>query len=386
MEKVGIGVIGCGKMGMVVVRDLLKQDPRIEIRGVFDPDPRSIQKGLEELGPNVQVYSDYQDLLSSHDIQWVMIASWNCYHEEQIINAFRKGKDIFCQKPLAINLESCLSVQRAWKEYGGQFVIGFTLRYSPHYRKIKQLIDEKAIGDIISLEFNETLEFNHGGYIMGDWRRQQNLAGTHLLEKCCHDMDIANWIVDSLAVKVSSFGGLNFFIPKNAKQIEKIGKNKDGVQAYRALGGLVDLNPFTSDKDIIDNQVAIVEYENGVRATFHTNCNAAIPERRMYILGTEGAIRADVLTGVIELKRIGFETPLENMSTGAKGGHGEGDEVLAKELADCILKKSSPSAGFDDGLKSAITCFAIDESMVTQKVVDVRPYWQKSGFKTFNED
>ncbi len=49
------------------------------------------------------------------------------------------------------------------------------------------------------MEFNETLDFNHGGYIMGDWRRLQRYSGTHLLEKCCHDIDLVNWITGSLA-------------------------------------------------------------------------------------------------------------------------------------------------------------------------------------------
>jgi len=86
---------------------------------------------------------------------------------------------------------------------GRLFNIGLTLRYSPHYRKIKQLLESGAVGDIISMEFNETLDFNHGGYIMGNWRRLREYAGTHLLEKCCHDIDLVNWMVGSRARHVS---------------------------------------------------------------------------------------------------------------------------------------------------------------------------------------
>jgi len=110
----------------------------------------------------------------------------------------------------------------------------------------------------------------------------------------------------------------------------------------------------------VDNQVAIVEYENGVRTTFHTNCNAGIPERRMYILGSEGAIRADVIAGTIELKRIGWETELEDLSSGASGGHGGGDAVLAKELVDSMVNGAAPSVGLLEGMESAIACCAID--------------------------
>jgi len=43
MTKVGIGLIGCGGMGMYVAREVLKQDPRLEVRALLDPDPRSIR-------------------------------------------------------------------------------------------------------------------------------------------------------------------------------------------------------------------------------------------------------------------------------------------------------------------------------------------------------
>ena len=108
---------------------------------------------------------------------------------------------MFCQKPLATTLADCLAMREAWQASGRMFIIGFSLRYAPHYRKIKELLDQGAVGRIVSMEFNETLDFNHGGYIMGDWRRLQRYSGTHLLEKCCHDIDLVNWIMGSLAAR-----------------------------------------------------------------------------------------------------------------------------------------------------------------------------------------
>jgi predicted dehydrogenase len=379
MKKIGIGLIGCGGMGRALAKRVLEKGPQLEIRGICDPDKRSIQATLEHVSPGAKVYPDHRALLRSPDIDWVMIASWNCFHREHTVSAFRAGKDVFCQKPLATTTNDCLAMYRAWKASGKMFNIGFTLRYSPHYRKLRELIETRAIGDLISMEFNETLDFNHGGYIMGDWRRLTKFAGTHLLEKCCHDVDLVNWMVGSLAKRVASFGGLDFFVPKNARHIKRLGKDSGGRKAYCTWPGLVCKNPFTSDKDIIDNQVAIIEFANGVRSTFHANCNCGIPERRMYICGTEGAIRADVLTGLIELRRIGFDTKIEHVEAGVKGGHGGGDDVLAQELCESMLEGRLPSASLEDGLKSAITCFAIDKAMETGRVVDVTPYWRRAG-------
>lgn len=376
-EEIGVGVIGCGAMGMSVVRRVLALDERVRVKALFDPHSDSITAALKELPGSPAVYDSVPDLLADPSISWVMIASWNSFHCEQTLAAFAAGKHVFCQKPLAISLTECLGMFRAWLETGLTFNIGFTLRYSPHYRKIKELIASGAIGRIVSMEVNETLEFNHGGYIMGDWRRLRSNAGTHLLEKCSHDIDLANWMVGSRASRVASFGGLNFFTPDNVARIERLGRNAEGREAYRTWPGLIGLNPFTSDKDIVDNQVAIIEYENGVHATFHTNCNSALPERRMYILGSEGAITADVLTGTIHLKRIGFETQLEDHSTNAGGGHGDGDAYLARELVDSMRHGTTPAAGMKEGLESSVVCFAIDEALDTGCVVDLDSYWEQ---------
>ena len=381
MEKVNIGVIGCGQMGMEIVRRLVKCDPRLNITALYDPNKISVERATSELKSTPVVCSSYQEILEMPSVQWVMIASWNNFHCEQTVAAFKAGKHVFCQKPLALNMNEVIQMYDAWKQSGKMFNLGFTLRYSPHYRKIKQLISEGSIGQVISMEFNETLEFNHGGYIMGDWRRLKKNAGTHLLEKTSHDIDIANWMVESVAKRVASFGGLNFFKPENDYHINRLGSDDNGKIAYSAMDGLVNLNPFHSEKDIVDNQVAILEYQNGVRATFHTNMNSAIPERRMYILGTEGAIRADVLTGEIHMKRIGFDTQMEDNSTGAKGIHGDGDEVLVKELSESMLNQIPPSVGLMEGLTSAVTCFAIDDAMDKGIVVDMEPYWDKVGVK-----
>lgn len=381
MKTIGIGIIGCGSMARNTTRKLVEQDPRLKVLAIMDPHPESIKEMRKLLKEEVPEVSNHQELLSVPGIDWVKISSWNRYHCEQTIDAFEAGKHVFCQKPLALSLDECLRMREAWRKSGKRFAIGFNLRYSPHYRKIKEILQSGTIGKIVSLEFNETLDFNHGAYIMSDWRRLRENAGTHLLEKCCHDVDLINWIVAAKARRVASFGGLNFFKPEFAKRKKEIPEGPKGEKPYTKWQGIEaqskGLDPFEADKDIIDNQVAIIEFENEVRATFHTNCNAGIPERRMYILGTEGSLRADVLRGTIEVKRIGFETPLEDHSTSAKGGHGGGDQIQAQELSRNMLEGTPPSVGLQEGLEAAITCFAIDEAMDTGKVVEVAPYWKR---------
>lgn len=372
-----IGIIGCGMRSVQVFECLHGLGKEIKINTLYDPNPLVVEAFKNRIAPNANICNDYRDITSDKSVDWVFVMSPNNFHKNQILAAISTEKNIFSEKPLAISPQECLTIKQAYKKNSVKFVMGFTLRYSPHYRKIKQLIDNGFVGNILSMEFNETLDFNHGGYIHSDWRRYAYTSGGHLLEKCCHDIDMANQIVQSDVALVASFGGKNFFLPKNERYIGKLGKNEQGRDAYCTFWTEHDnnwVNPFTGGGDVVDNQVAIIEYENGVRATFHTNCNAGIPERRMYILGTEGAIRADVIAGVIEVKRIGFNEPIHNESASVSGDHGGGDDLLGIELYDCIVNNTEPISTLEDGYNSAMVSFAIDKARETATVVDVKEF------------
>jgi len=307
----------------------------------------------------------------------VLIGSENRFHEEHILAALQANKHVFTEKPVATTIESCESILSAFTQSDCLLSVGFTLRYSPHYRKIKQLIDAGAIGQIVSLEFNESLKVGHGSWIMSCWRRFAENSGGHMLEKCCHDVDIVNWFLDSRAIKVASFGGLNVFKPENINLYERLEKAENKLNPYKDFNRKLPENPFLSEKTVNDNQVAILEYENGVRATFHTNLNCGIPERRMYICGTEGAIRSDVMSGLIQLNKIGSSEGLQDVSTSSFGGHGGGDDVLGGEVADCMLKGTLPAAGLNDGITAAVTCLEIDRARAACQVIDLQKTWKQ---------
>ncbi len=377
--QVGIGLIGCGARLRSLVRELVKVSDAVEVTAVFDPLPQAREAALREVGARAASCSTVEELARREDVDWVLVGSPNCHHKEHVLAAFAAGKDVFCEKPLATNLEDCLTLRHAWEESGQRFFFGFCLRYSPLYQKIHQLLTEQVIGGIVSFEFNETLNFNHGGYIMGNWRRWREMAGTHLLEKCCHDIDLANWLTGSLPVRAASFGGLNFFRPENARHMERVGQNKEGQNAYQVWPDASGTNPFSSDKTVVDNQIAILEYASGVRGAFHTNCNAGIPERRFYLLGTEGAIRADALTGKVECKRIGFDTPTRIFDCTGEGGHHGGDRKLVADLHACMVAGALPAIAVEQGIEAAIACFGIDAAMDSGTVFDLHPLWTEAG-------
>jgi len=376
--KVRLGLMGSGGRLRGVAALLLEAaEGQIEVAAMYDPDPGSQASTHTKFGSQVINCATEEELAHHSSVDWVFIGSPNGDHARQSVLALRAGKNVFCEKPLAIHLDDCRLVRDAVRKTGRTFAFGLVLRYSPHYQKIREVVQSGALGDLISFEFNETLAFNHGGYIFGNWRRHRELAGSHLLEKCCHDLDLANWITGSRPRRAASFGGRNFFLPANEKQIARIGPNAEGKPAYQTWPDPHGVNPFTGGADIVDNQIAILEYENGVRGTFHTNCNAGIPERRFYLCGTEGSLRGDAYSGQVEWKRIGHDTTMETFQTTDGHSHAGGDTVMAQGLANTLLRDEPPLASVEDGVLACITAAGIDQAMDLSEITEYQGLYQK---------
>lgn len=140
----------------------------------------------------------------------------------------------------------------------------------------------------------------------------------------------------SFLSKLRVSGGRDIFIPKRRALADKIGCDASGRAAYQPWADLHRVDPFSEGATIFDNQVVILQYSGSVRATFHTNCHAGIPERRFYLCGTEGSIRADANTGRIEVGRIGWGMELETIEIEIGGTHSGGDLVMGRGLVKTI--------------------------------------------------
>ncbi len=370
-----IGILGCSSRMKHVLRFLFDINPNHKILAVHDIKEEAMKDYVAFFGSEIETCLSSRDLVSNPKIDWIFVGSTNNLHAKYIVEAMKNGKNVFSEKPLAISVSECEQILDVFREKNPLFFISYPLRFSPHYKKIKEIINQGHIGKVISLEFNEILIFRHGAFIMSDWRRFKELSGGHLLEKCCHDIDLINWILGSKPCKIASFGGLNLFKPENSYILDQIeGQGEEVLGSYKKWKS----NPFTSNKDIVDNQVLIIEYENGVKATFHTNCNSGLPERRMYICGSEGTLRADLLTGKIELNKIGPDKiPDLIRDDENKGGHGGGDLILVNRLNSLMLGENHDEDYLLDSIKSVITCLAADESMEKGEVVILGNLWKK---------
>ena len=372
-KEINVAVIGCGGRGRGVSGNLLRDsENQVKILATYDPDKKQAEraKGLWK-SPDTLVCDSYQDAINTPGVEWVLVFSPNAYHKEQILAAFAAGKHVFSEKPLATTIEDCQEIYNAHQKSGLQFMTGFVLRYSKLYCKVKELLTSGKLGKLLSIDANENITPAHGGYIMMNWRRHSNISGPHILEKCCHDIDLLNWFADSLPAKIAAFGSLDYFKPENEHHREKFG-NKTFASwddPHRVP------SPFTSDKDLKDTQVAILQYRNGIKVQFQATMANAIPERRMYFSCTEGTMIAELYSSTLRYRGFGEEA--EKVINFGADGHGGGDTYIMKELYDCMINAKSPKSSGNEGLESAVTALVIDQAMCEEKVINLEPIWKK---------
>ncbi len=373
-KKIKIAVVACGNRSRKVVGQLLKDSERqVEVAAIYDPDRSEMKFVKETWGtPEAVECSDAMEAINYPGVEWVMVFSPNSMHRDHILAAFRAGRHVFSEKPIGTGIEQCVEIYEAYKASNRLFATGFVLRYSPVYRRAKELLDSGRLGKIVSICAEENVAPYHGGYIMCNWRRHTAVSGPHILEKCCHDLDLINWFCGSHASRVASFGGLNFFTPENEVLREKYGR--ETFTKWRDPHAVE--SPFTSDKDLMDNQVAIFEYRNHIRVQFQATMSNAMPSRRMYFSCTEGTMMIELYDRILKYRLLGSEEE-ETILFKQSDGHGGGDNFIMKELFHSMTTGEEPGCSGSEGLESAILALGIDRAARTGAVVDLEPVWRR---------
>ena len=102
----------------------------------------------QRIGQSVFVTTDYRNLLERDDIDAIAVTSPDYCHEEYAVAALEAGKHVFCEKPLAITVEGCDRILRAWRNSGKHLMVGFNMRYMNIFRTMKEIVDSGTIGEM----------------------------------------------------------------------------------------------------------------------------------------------------------------------------------------------------------------------------------------------
>jgi predicted dehydrogenase len=373
-----VGIIGLGFRLGYLARIFSATREDFDIVGYADPAPAGLSYAQEH-GVNVgRSFCNLEELLDHGNLDLLMIGSPNHLHLEHIRIGLERGMKIFTEKPVVTSVEDTMILAELIGQYGSdQLMVGLVLRYAPLYKDLRQAQAEGKLGDIAAIEASETIPPYHGAFFMRDWRRYEKYAGSFMLEKCCHDLDLYNGVMGCRPQYVASFGGRRSFTPDNAPQAAGI--NDLEVYHRKPSGWEGSDRVFDSDGDIIDFQTAIVQYQNGAALTFHTNLNVPDDYRRFAVVGAKGMAEGDFVRNYFRVTDSRTAERVEDKTYQASdlSVHYGADEQMAADILNHMTAGAPLPVSVTDALEAGLLALAMDEAMKTRTIVDMSPIWQR---------
>src|SRR5258708_3615349 len=198
--RLGIGLIGLGRLGRVYARDLSSRIAETRLVAVSDP----FGSLASEVAAEFDVSKHYTDPLAMIDdpaVDAVAIVSPTSTHRDLVIAAASRGKPMFCEKPPALALDEIVEMQKAIAKSGVFFQMGFMRRFDAGYASAKKQIEEGRIGTPLVFKstsrdpFRPSLEYAN-----------PKSSGGMIIDMGIHDFDLARWFMGDVRT-VSAIGG-----------------------------------------------------------------------------------------------------------------------------------------------------------------------------------
>lgn len=327
-EQLRVGVVGIGRMGAQHARNLSGTVAGAKLVAIADPDEAAGKRLGEQLGLDA-VYTDYKDLIGRDDIDAVVIAAPADKREEMVSACVEAGKHIFCEKPVAQDLDSARRIRRVVEKGSVLYQLGFMRRFDPAYVHAFRRIRDGVIGKPIFIRLTSRDASGPPVQFLRD-------SGGLFVDSSVHDFDLARWLMDDEVVSVYALGG-NFVYPEYAD----VGDVDVGTATLSFAGGGIGLH---------DN-------------ARHSGYGYDI---RTEVLGTEGAIQIGYLNSdsVVLLKR-------------GQGNYAYIPDFLERfadayrsemqHFVDCVREGRQPAVGIEDGERALQIASAAQASLRSQR-------------------
>ena len=412
MRKLKVAIAGLGNRGKDAYAPAVAAcGDLMELTAVADTDEAKVKDVAARYQiPEKFCFSSAEEMLSQDKLADVMfICTQDRQHAGHAVAALEKGYHLLLEKPVSPDLEECRQVLAAARKAEKTVIVCHVLRYTPFYRKLKELLEAGVIGEIVSVQAAENVGYYHQAhsFVRGNWSNS-DAASPMILQKCCHDMDMLLWLTGKTCRTVSSFGSLYWFKPENAPE----GAAKrclDGCRAkencpydaerfylYDEKMGVANgytgwpvevltLHPtvesvrkalqegpygrcvYACGNNVVDHQVVNMNMEDGTTVSF-TMCGfTAHNARHTKLMGTLGEIEADLHSHLITVRRFGRPEEVIDVKKTAEDltGHAGGDVRMMRELAGLLLSGGEPSGSMttlERSLESHYIALAAEKS------------------------
>lgn len=374
----------------------------------------------------IPVYNapDFDRMIEEQSPDVVIVTTMDRVHHKYICRAMELGCDVISEKPMTIDAERNRQIFDAIEKTGRKLTVTFNYRYSPRNSRIKELIQNGEIGEVISLHFEWMLNTQHGADYFRRWHRDKANSGGLLVHKSTHHFDLVNWWLDDTPEEVYAMGRLAFYGLENAENrgvrdfynrcLDNESAKKDpfalNLRDREKLQGLYadseshdgyirDRSVFSQGISIEDTMNLLVRYNKKTTMSYSLNAFCPCEGYKVSINGTKGRIEVNINEApyisaspfdqnnpdfnMAELEQAGLteETTLQKLWEkprsikwkSGRGGHGGGDEKMLEDIfrgvSDDPLKRA---AGPLDGAQSILVGIAANRSLETGESVRIR--------------
>jgi myo-inositol 2-dehydrogenase / D-chiro-inositol 1-dehydrogenase len=209
-DTVRVAFIGVGNRGSHLLRNMLKV-PGIKVVAICDLDEERLKQAVsaaQAAGSAPESYTEFRRLLDRKDIDAVVIATPVDLHKEMAVAALEVGKNVYCEKPMAVTPEDCRIVTNAAAAAKGIFQAGFQLRHDPNRAASMRYIKQGGLGKVLFLQgYRHTNDLPR----QTSWYFDRTRSGDNIVEQACHIIDLMVWAAGSHPLRAFGSGGVNLF-------------------------------------------------------------------------------------------------------------------------------------------------------------------------------
>ncbi len=409
--------VGAGQRGFGIFGKYILEHPHeAQFEAIVDPDDekRELFGQIHQIPKKNQFKSVKRMLHAKQRLESraVINASGDKMHLKTSLPLIRNSFTLLLEKPMATTKRSCIKILQETKKYNAKVMICHVLRYSILFSKIKELIDSNEIGDIRTIEHEESIGEQHfaHSYVRGNWALKKT-SGPISLTKTCHDFDIFTWLVNAKPKYLQSHTDSLFFQKINAPYEDVPKKCHQGckfIDTCKFAAEHVYSNPHTPEfmkravsidmdektilkklktgpygtcvyrakNDVPDFQTTKIVYTNGVIVHFTMTARKKESNRTIFIIGSKGRIYGDVINSTLILENYNGKQEIElpqNIDS-----HGGGDAHLIHDFIQMIQNESSLNkTSIDKSLESHILAFAAETSRLQNKKINFKSYYNE---------